>query len=406
MADECSNERHVLYAPKSHGRTEWLRQLEHAGAAGNSTSAVASWIRFSVRAVDWFNIWETNYVKLRRLLSNPMSLHTQCPKRIASTSAHRTVWRRWAVRCYATSTADDPEWFTQVRNSLLSRKPSFYKEYLDPLHNGQLRKALQGFQPKPSLKGAGPTTVLLPELLTRFNARMPSATLLPDGTDPLHSPGGPWVRRMWAGGAVRLNSSLQLAPGLPLDPQKMVACLERITDVRLQGTGTAAKIFVTVQRSVAQNEKALGVGKHLSKPELIADTPQQVDRSKDWRAVLLKEERNLVFMKSKTEAEHTTAPSGESFVPRYLKCTDALPIPLRRLTGFSTHRSGLLPRTDADTFSPIPILCAHVQRSSSTPGPHVRPQRRRPSQSPCTWTAHAHTHASSVEQAPEQETRQ
>jgi len=247
------------------------------------------------------------------------------------------VWRQRGVRYYASETADEPEWFQQVRTELLSRKPRRYSETLDSLNYQQLRTTLEGFQPAPSLAKTDPAIAPLTRLLTRFNAQLPSSKLLSDGTDPLHSPGGPWERRMWAGGAVRFNPSFRSGSEEVMEPWKRVTCFERIKDVRLQGTGIEAKIFVTIERSFGHTQGPKAGAKRRSKDFVHAGDSQQVGHDDDWGVTMLKEERNLVFLKPKTAAELVALKSGQLLVPRYLKCTHILTGSVRLLKRSSTN---------------------------------------------------------------------
>ncbi|KAF1933560.1 uncharacterized protein M421DRAFT_39982, partial [Didymella exigua CBS 183.55] len=253
-----------------------------------------------------------------------MSLHARCQQRIAIKSAHRTVWRRRCVRYYASNTANDPEWFQKVRTELLSRRPQYHREELDTLHYEQFYTTLIGFTPNTVKHDANSRpNISLAELLTRFNVRVQSPNLLGDGTDPLHHPGEPWMRRMWAGGAVKLSPALKLdleaRSELPLRLKQRVACLERIKDVRLHGTGDEAKIFVTVERRFASRSATEGE----SEGTLSANNFKRAIRDNDWSDSLVKEERNLVFMKAKTAAELISITSGQGLgATRYLKALE------------------------------------------------------------------------------------
>ncbi|KAF1362033.1 hypothetical protein EJ07DRAFT_153608 [Lizonia empirigonia] len=251
-----------------------------------------------------------------------MSLHARDLRRLASTCAHGTVWRRRGIRCYVSQSPDGPAWFQQVRAELLSRSPVYRCDIPDDDHRGQLARTLAGFVPVTGKVRTVPRTkrTLLTALcLTQFNAQEPSAALLPDGTDALHWPGEPWVRRMWAGGAVQLRPYAESRlPRIKLGDQ--VACVERIKDVRLQGEDDAAKIFVTVERRFATTSRlkesahsqpgAPGAGTHFL---------QQVRDGVEWGDALFKEERHLVFLKAKTDAELTAVEAGHTHEPRYLK---------------------------------------------------------------------------------------
>jgi len=254
------------------------------------------------------------------LLHCSMSLHARWQLRIASTSAHRTVWRRRCVRYYASDTASDPEWFQKVRDELLGRRPRYHPEELDPTHYDQFNTTLNGFEPSTVVRtGTSKVRVPLAELLTRFNVRVQSAELLDDGTDPFHFPGEPWIRRMWAGGAVKVKPGRGLGAKAgtvtPFRLKETVACLERIKDVRLQGTGDEAKIYVTIERCFALDPASnVESGRALQ-----AGDCKRVRLDPDWSESPVTEERNLVFMRPKKGLE--LAPGSSSGDTRYLKGT-------------------------------------------------------------------------------------
>jgi hypothetical protein len=283
-----------------------------------------------------------------------MSLHARCPQRIAGISANRTL-RRWrGARCYASYTTKEPEWFQKKRNILLARKRHHHHELLDVTGFSELRATLEGFEPDFDYGSSAPVKlqrVHLSTLLTRFNARVAASQLFADGTDPLHSPGKLWPRRMWAGGAVRVNPHPELDSETPFRLMQMVSCVERIKDVRLLGSDEKANIVVTVERSY---------------------TPHGT--TTDWSSAWVKEERNLVFLKAKTAAELTSIHAGELLVPKYLEGTTILTTRVRLLTCLSSCRTRLHTFSYADPDSPFPILCHHVQCPPLAPRPHVRPK--------------------------------
>ncbi|KAH6622171.1 hypothetical protein C7974DRAFT_315100 [Boeremia exigua] len=247
-----------------------------------------------------------------------MSIYTRCPQRIGCASAHRARWGRRFVRSYASDTVDDPEWFQQVRTDLLSRKPQEYREDIDVFHYEHLRTTLAAFPPQfPGLVVGRRQLVPLPDVLTRFNAAIKTSALLPDGTDPLHSPGEPWARRMWAGGAVRLNPNLSSMLGRPYrtlsGPVETAICVERIKDVRLRGTGDKAKIFMTVERSFSPAPAKARRGAAKKKVQDAANI------SDDWGDVWMKEERRLVFLQPKRATALEAIQAGVTLVPRYLQ---------------------------------------------------------------------------------------
>jgi len=122
--------------------------------------------------------------------------------------------------------------------------------------------------------------------------------LLPDGTDPLQSPGGPFVRRMWAGGAVRFSNNPHTQ--LHLDGARAV-CLESIKDVAIKGAPGSEKVFVGIERRI-------GVTTSEDEPEESIRTRllrATADDDDDFAAgaVGVIERRNIVFMRARSRAQ-------------------------------------------------------------------------------------------------------
>jgi len=119
--------------------------------------------------------------------------------------------------------------------------------------------------------------------------------LLPDGTDPLQSPGDPFVRRMWAGGAVRFSNAHSTP--LRLDGSRAV-CLESIKDVSIKGSPGTEKVFVGIERrmgatvSESEDEESIRTRLYRDSEEDFADG-----------AVGVIERRNIVFMRSRTREQ-------------------------------------------------------------------------------------------------------
>jgi hydroxyacyl-ACP dehydratase HTD2-like protein with hotdog domain len=241
-----------------------------------------------------------------------------------------TQWRRSAVRCYASRSGDEAAWFTELRNEMLGRPLPSARENLDRAIVKKLLDTLSTFLPPEcsQLRGrAADFNVPMGHHLVWFNTSMPADKLLADGTDPLHSPGAPWTRRMWAGG------QLELRPGVYFDSEKGfvansdVVCAERIKDVRLAGQGDAEKIFVTIERRYARNDalharrvaRRAEYGKRGTEPSPQALFRDQLSEEA-WGDALLREERNLVFLKEKTTAELEAITAGQLQPVKYLDC--------------------------------------------------------------------------------------
>ncbi|KAL8799903.1 MAG: hypothetical protein Q9200_007416, partial [Gallowayella weberi] len=73
-------------------------------------------------------------------------------------------------------------------------------------------------------------TQILPQSyhLAYFHPPTPLSSLYPDGTDPLHSPGLPFTRRLWAGGDITFNDDIQYKESAYL------CCKESIRDVEIK----------------------------------------------------------------------------------------------------------------------------------------------------------------------------
>jgi hypothetical protein len=124
---------------------------------------------------------------------------------------------------------------------------------------------------------------------------------------------------MWAGGAVKVKPGRELGAKAgtvtPFRLKETVACLERIKDVRLQGTGDEAKMYVTIERWFAPSRDSEG-GSGRASP---ARDFKRVRLDPDWSDPPVTEERNLVFMKATKGPELVSGSSGGD--TRYLKGT-------------------------------------------------------------------------------------
>ena len=84
--------------------------------------------------------------------------------------------------------------------------------------------------------------------LVHFPPPTPISSLLLDGTDPLHSPGPPFTRRMWAGGSMTFHAPIYMK-------RWQVLCRERISDVTVKGKPGQEKIFVNISREISYRTK-------------------------------------------------------------------------------------------------------------------------------------------------------
>lgn len=128
--------------------------------------------------------------------------------------------------------------------------------------------------------------------LVYFNPVIPADRLLHDGTDPLQSPGAPFVRRMWAGGYVKFARG----EGPVLDGARWV-CVEGIRDVAVKGRAGEEKVFVGIERRVGRAAVGGDEGEEAVRARLWAEAEA------DWGDAELIERRNIVFMRGRTAEE-------------------------------------------------------------------------------------------------------
>ncbi len=225
-----------------------------------------------------------------------------------------------SVRRYASS-SDGTVPFEELRTEMLSRGVTCHIDEISPGPSYRLAETLSDFLPDQWYSVLTKETPILPigHHLVYFNPTQSLDKLLPDGTDLLHSPGDPWVRRMWAGGSVnvRPDKYFHLNNGLKL--KSTVTAAECIRDVQLIGKDQDAKIFVTVERRYARLDKLFQRHQKTSdgiSPQDIFN--QQLINNDEWGDALFKTEHKLVFLQEKTAAELEAIKSGQWFTPRYL----------------------------------------------------------------------------------------
>lgn len=131
--------------------------------------------------------------------------------------------------------------------------------------------------------------------LVYFPPNTAPSSLLPDGTDPLHSPGPPFTRRMWAGGLINFHSNLTTNGSLHY-------CRESINEVKVRGQEPNEKLFVTIGRSIHEGWPPRCNSKGALNPHPLK----------------IYEQRTLVFMRERPEI----AKASESGPPKILKPTE------------------------------------------------------------------------------------
>ncbi|KAL8734523.1 MAG: hypothetical protein Q9166_001423 [cf. Caloplaca sp. 2 TL-2023] len=126
--------------------------------------------------------------------------------------------------------------------------------------------------------------------LIYFHPATPLSSLFPDGTDPIHSPGLPFTRRMWAGGDISFDDDLEVRDRV------FLRCNESITDVEIKGNEGEEKVFVNIQRKIGYMARD---GKH------------EIEKSSQYTDPVV-ENRKLVFMR-----DHTHPPESPG-IPRHV----------------------------------------------------------------------------------------
>lgn len=194
---------------------------------------------------------------------------------------------------------------SSLKKKLTSRTPNIIYDYLSPTPSHLLNISLADFVPEscyppgfstedltlPRVQtgGSGSNPSALPQghHLIYFSPQVPSSKLLPDGTDPLQSPGEPFVRRMWAGGTLTFDNFLRDQPKLD---NRRAYCREHIPNVIVKGSEGNEKVFVNIERQIgntseipAQDELSNIESQRHSSPSII-------------------EIRNIVFMREKSVA--------------------------------------------------------------------------------------------------------
>lgn len=207
------------------------------------------------------------------------------------------------------------------------RIPLIYDD-LAPLNAHRLNVSLRSFLPagwvdeSKTLPEKSPEKDLPPAYhLVYFNPTISSEELLPDGTDPLQSPGPPFVRRMWAGGYLRFNLNREVN-GLKLDGKRYV-CMEGIRNVQIKGKEGDEKVFVGIERRmtpISQSDNEDSIREKLWREE-----------EEDFGEAALIERRNIVFMRERTpeqlKAAAATSRASEKMLKREF-IYPFLPIPV------------------------------------------------------------------------------
>ncbi|KAJ6281954.1 hypothetical protein J3E71DRAFT_362074 [Bipolaris maydis] len=262
-------------------------------------------------------------------LSLHMLRHALYTRRPGWALSRRIQWRCIPRRGYATATSsDDPQWFQELRTQMLQRGAIHLPDCLTGPPEYKLSQTLTSFLPREFCHAPGRRNRIIPfgHHLIWFNPSLPTHHLLPDGTDASHSPGGPWVRRMWAGGSIQAKPDVYFDKFRGFAVDTPTAGIEHIKHIRLHGQGDTAKIFVTIERRFARIDAlqesyralygSLGRATGLRKIQSYFEDQLRIDDT--WGNAVLKEERNLVFFKERSVAELDAIKSGQMDSIKYL----------------------------------------------------------------------------------------
>ncbi|CAG7562906.1 unnamed protein product [Fusarium equiseti] len=170
---------------------------------------------------------------------------------------------------------------SSIISALKAHPPKIIPDYLTPMPSHLLTTTIDDLlYPSPTTPTISSPPKALPQghHLVYFPIQLPPSRLIPDGADPDHSPGSPYVRRVWAGGEVTFRGE-----EMKLDARPVV-CREKIEDVDLRGREGEEKVFVDIWRKYG--------------------TGHEVEGREEWD---IEERRTLVFMRE--EKESTSSPA-------------------------------------------------------------------------------------------------
>ncbi|CAK7213189.1 hypothetical protein SEUCBS140593_001762 [Sporothrix eucalyptigena] len=226
----------------------------------------------------------------------------------------------------AESRAGKPFNVEYLRESMARRPHRATYDFLSPTHSHLLNIALWDALPREARAGNIPDSAVSEEAsisqfflpsastsethelpsghhLVYFPLQRPISLLEPDGTDPNQSPNVPFVRRMWAGGALnfRKPQNMQLNGGRSV-------CVERLDtpNMVMRGGWGREKIFVDVVRRYGAIVADLDLNPSVTEPSKLLGLENKV-----WEDCDFEERRTLVFMRAKDDVpeEDASAPA-------------------------------------------------------------------------------------------------
>lgn len=225
----------------------------------------------------------------------------------------------------STETAPHADLKASLQADLTSRPANEIYEYLNNTNSHLLNLALADFLP-PSCYPPGfstsdlrlprtkpsqlwDTSKMHPPLalghhLVYFSPQVLNSDLLPDGTDSLHSPGLPFVRRLWAGGSLSFNRNVKFQ----LHTRNMAAlCKEEISKVWTKGQKGEERVFLTVRRRIGGFGKAYKPSQSEGEPHIdwgpLGSNSDQWGLTSKMGKLAVVETKNLVFMREKSLAD-------------------------------------------------------------------------------------------------------
>ncbi|TLS23017.1 uncharacterized protein PpBr36_05843 [Pyricularia pennisetigena] len=179
-------------------------------------------------------------------------------------------------RSYAThpSLAENDSFAARLREEMLARPPAWIEDDLSRTRSQLLNLALADYLPdsakdsqnrKGLAKGDGAVHMPPGHHLVYFPPMLTESELLPDGTDPKHSPGPGFSRRLWAGGSIEFGSDLRKPDGeifsettttddglRLVEKGRVCGCHESIADVTVRGQPGKEKVYVDLLREYSQ----------------------------------------------------------------------------------------------------------------------------------------------------------
>ncbi|EGX50216.1 hypothetical protein AOL_s00076g291 [Orbilia oligospora ATCC 24927] len=225
---------------------------------------------------------------------------------------------------------------------LLARKFPLVHEFISPAQYNLLTLSLQPYlnfsdiiKPDPTDEKAphNPFTIkaMLPVYgrplppgfhFAFFNGYTQESDLSPDGYISSQAPGGPWTRRMWAGGKLTFNrmpekrqkgSDNGARRARPLDIGRRAYCHETVEDIQMKGEPGSPNemMFVYLRRKIWATGYIVREPSKSPKIKEVEDFDEDKVIQPDEDVPLI-EQRVLVYMRPKQEAVETPASSSST----------------------------------------------------------------------------------------------